>query len=51
MLSKPSADVAECLQHAIECELQATSAHDLNVKQSFLDLAMRWRRIAEMFER
>jgi hypothetical protein len=50
MLRKPSSDAAECLQHATECELQAERASDPTAKQSFLDLAARWRRIAATYE-
>jgi hypothetical protein len=50
MLSKPSKDAVECLQRAAECELQANQAGDPIAKQSFSDLAARWRRIAETFE-
>jgi predicted amidophosphoribosyltransferase len=50
MLVKTSTDVAECLQHATECELQAEQTSDPTAKQSFLDLAARWRRIAATFE-
>jgi hypothetical protein len=50
MLVRTSPDVAECLQHAAECECQATRTRDPDAKQSFLDLATRWRRIAETCE-
>jgi hypothetical protein len=50
MLSSPSKDAVECLQRATECELQAARAGDPIAKQSFLDLAARWRRIAETFD-
>lgn len=50
MLVKPSTDALECLQHAGECELQAERSSDPTAKQSFLDLAQRWRRIAETME-
>ena len=50
MLVKPSTDAAECLRRATECELQAERAKDSAAKQSFLDLAERWRRIANTFE-
>jgi hypothetical protein len=50
MLVRSSPDVAECLQHAADCELQAARARDPDAKQSFLDLAARWRRIAETCE-
>ena len=50
MLSKPSTDAAACLQHAADCELRAEQAGDPIAKQSFLDVAARWRRIAETFE-
>jgi hypothetical protein len=47
---QPSTDVLECLQHASECELQPEGVSDPAAKQSFLDLATRWRRIAETME-
>jgi hypothetical protein len=50
MLRKPSTDADECLRHAALCELQAERASDPAAKQSFLDFAARWRRIAETFE-
>jgi hypothetical protein len=50
VLTKPSIDVADCLQHAAECQLQAERSGDPAAKQQFLDLASRWRRIAETFE-
>jgi hypothetical protein len=50
MLLKPPTDVAECLEHAAACELEAERASDPTTKQSFLDLAARWRRIAGTFE-
>ena len=50
MLSQSSKDAAECLAHATECELQAERASDPVAKQSFLDLAARWRRIAATFQ-
>ena len=50
MLTKPSVDVTECLQHIAECELQAQRATDPAAKAAYLDLAARWRRIAETFD-
>ena len=50
MLVRTSPDVADCLQRAAECELQAERASEPIAKRSFLDLAARWRRIAETFE-
>jgi hypothetical protein len=50
MLVNRSADAVECLQRATECEMQAERAADLIAKQSFLDLAARWRRVAETFK-
>jgi len=41
-LVKPSTHAAECLRQATECELQA----DSTTRESFLDLARRWGRIA-----
>jgi hypothetical protein len=50
VLKNPLNDAAACLQHAAECELQSERAKDPACKQSFLDLAARWRRIAETYE-
>jgi hypothetical protein len=50
VLSKLSDDAADCLQHAAACELQAERAIDPGAKQSFIDLAARWRRVAETFD-
>jgi hypothetical protein len=50
MLSKPTKDAVDCLHRAAECELQAELDVDPIAKQSFYDLAARWRRIAETFE-
>lgn len=50
MLTRPSVDTVDCLQRATACELQAQQASDLFAKQSFLDLAARWRRIADTCE-
>jgi hypothetical protein len=50
MLDKPSTDAAECLRRAVECELRAFQTRDPSAKQSYLDIAIRWRRIAETCE-
>jgi len=50
VLKPPLKDAAACLKHAAECELQAERANDPAAKQSFLDLAARWRRIAGTYE-
>ena len=50
MLEQPARDAAECLQRAAECESQAQRIRDPTAKQSFLDLAARWRRIAGTLE-
>ena len=50
MRNQPSKDATECLARATECELQAKRAGDPVAKQSFLDLAARWRRIAATYE-
>jgi hypothetical protein len=50
VLSESSNDAAECLARATECELQAARITNSSAKQSFLDLADRWRRIAASFE-
>jgi hypothetical protein len=47
MLTRQSVDAVDCLQRATECELQAQRVSDLVARQSFLDLAARWRRIAD----
>ena len=50
MLVRLSAEAARCLQQADECEAAAESATDPTAKRSFLDVAARWRRIAETRE-
>jgi hypothetical protein len=50
MLGKPSAGAAECLQRAEECEAAAQRAADPAAKQSFLNVAAWWRRIAQTCE-
>lgn len=50
MLSKVSEDATDCLRHAAACESQAKLATDPAAKQSFIDLAARWRRVAETFD-
>ena len=50
VLTKPAIDVANCLRHAAECELWASRSRDLIAKENFLDMAQRWRRIAQTFE-
>ena len=50
MLVRRSAEAARCLHRAEECEAAAESATDPTAKRSFLDVAERWRRIAETRE-
>jgi len=50
MLTEPTQDVVECLQHAAACELQANRTNDQAAQRSFFDLAARWRRIAETYK-
>jgi hypothetical protein len=50
MLVNRSADALECLQRATDCEMQAERATNPSAKEALLDLAARWRRIAETFE-
>jgi hypothetical protein len=50
VLKRPVNDAVECLQHAAACELQAERVNDPAAKQSFFDVAARWRRIADTFE-
>ena len=50
MLNKLSDDIADCLQHAAECELQAERTSDPVARASFADLAARWRRLAQSYE-
>ena len=50
MLQKSSADALECLQRATDCHLLAQRTTDATAKRSFLDVAERWRRIAETRE-
>ena len=50
MLIRPSTEVMDCLQHAADCLARAGCASHPDEKQSFLDLADRWRRIAETYQ-
>ena len=49
MLTELHSDVADCLQHAAECVVQAELVTDPTAREGFLDLAARWRRLAESF--
>jgi hypothetical protein len=50
MLVRRSAEAVRCLHRADECEAAAESATDPAAKRSFLDVAERWRRIADTCE-
>ena len=50
MLVTRSAEAVRCLHQAEECEAAAESATDPAAKRSFVDVAERWRRIAETCE-
>ena len=50
MLTNLSQDVTDCLQHAAECDMQAVRTNDPAAKKDFLDLAARWRRLAESYQ-
>jgi len=50
VLSKLHSDAADCLQHAAECEAQAEQTTDPIARASFIDLAARWRRLAESYQ-
>jgi len=50
VLTKLAAEVADCLQHAAECEVQAKQTTDPITRASFIDLAARWRRLAESYQ-
>ena len=50
MLVRRSAEAAQCLQQAEECEALAETATDPTAKRSFVDVAERWRRIADTCE-
>jgi len=50
MLTGLSDDVTDCLQHAAECDMHAARTNDPAAKKDFLDLAARWRRLAESYQ-
>ena len=50
MLTKLPHNVAECLQRAADCEAKAEKAVDPVAKQSFVDLAGKWRAISDTYE-
>lgn len=50
MLQRRSADAIRCLQQAEQCDRRAAQVTDPEAKRSFLDIAERWRRIAETSE-
>lgn len=50
MVEKPSAGARECLQRAADCDSLADRTTDAAAKRSFIDVAERWRRLAESRE-
>ena len=50
MLTKLPHNVEECLRSATDCAERAERAVDPIAKQSFIDLATRWRAIAETYQ-
>jgi hypothetical protein len=50
MLTKLPHNVEECLQRATDCAVKAEIAIDPVARQSFIDLAAKWRAIAETYQ-
>ncbi len=43
-------EIERCLQHAAEAIDRATATNDAQLKRSYMDMASRWRALAESFE-
>jgi hypothetical protein len=50
VLQNLSAEIRECLEHAADCARQAELQRDPKLRQDFLDLERRWRRLAGSYE-
>jgi hypothetical protein len=50
MLHKLSDHVTECIVRAADTERRAREATDLQLRQDLLDIARRWRHLAESYQ-
>lgn len=50
MLQRLTGHIAECLVHADDCERRAQTMTDVQIKADLLDLARKWRRLAESYQ-
>jgi hypothetical protein len=50
VLQNVSAEIRECLERAADCVRQAELERDPKLRQDFLDLARRWRKLADSYE-
>ena len=50
MLKVFSEDVRECYRQAEECSRQATAVSNLELRRDFLDLELRWKKLARSYE-
>jgi hypothetical protein len=50
MLRKLKNEIAECYQHALECQRRAGESNDPSTKQGFLDMERRWLHLAHSYE-
>jgi hypothetical protein len=50
MLQKLSDHVTDCIVRAAETERRARAATDLQLRQDLLDIARRWRHLAESYQ-
>jgi hypothetical protein len=50
MLKALTSDVRECYQHAQECARQANAISNPELRRDFLDLELRWLKLARSYE-
>jgi hypothetical protein len=50
MLKVLTSDVRECYQHAQECARQAHAISNPELRRDFLDLELRWLKLARSYE-
>jgi len=50
MLQRLTAHIVECLVHADDCERRAQTMTDAQIKVDLLDMARKWRRLAESYQ-
>jgi hypothetical protein len=50
MQKKIIAEIERCLQHAAESIQRASTTNDPALKASYIDMAQRWRNLADSFE-